>query len=78
MLGNALTGRRFRSCPTTGLFPWVFPHQEREKWGKKGSVKRDMTVFPRAMQDRTAPTFQCPHPGCWMRWEGSPQHPRVR
>lgn len=42
MLENALTGRRFGSCPTTGLFPWVFPHQKREKRGKRGSAKRDM------------------------------------
>lgn len=46
MLGNALTGRRFGPCPTTGLFPWVFPHQRRETWGKKGSVKRDVTTEP--------------------------------
>lgn len=76
MLGNGPTGRRFGSCATTALFP----HQKKEEWWKKkkGSLKRDMTVFPRAMQDRTAPTFQCPQPGRWRRWEGSPQHPRVQ
>jgi len=77
-LRSALTGRGFGSCPTTGLFPQVFPHQKRGKWGKNVSVQRDTTLFPRATQDRTASTFQCPHPGCWRRWEGSPQRPRVR
>lgn len=78
IVGNAQTGRRFGSCPTTGLFPRFLPHQKREKWGKKGGVTRDMTFFPRAMQDHTAPTFQCPQPGCWRTWEGSPQHPHVQ